>query len=120
MRPCRRPALATLALVLAACGSACGSAPPEASGPVPAAGEAPVWTLAWSDEFDGAAGAPVSDTRWVADTGGTGWGNREREYYTPGVENAALDGAGHLAITARVERADSPRHCWYGTCRYTS
>ena len=28
------------------------------------------WTLAWSDEFDGPAGAPVDATKWVAETGG--------------------------------------------------
>jgi beta-glucanase (GH16 family) len=116
MRQRRRPVLATLALTLAAC----GSASPGSSGPAPAVGEPPAWTLAWSDEFDGPAGAPVDGAKWVADTGGTGWGNREREYYTPGAENAALDGAGRLVITARAERADSPRGCWYGACRYTS
>ena len=77
------------------------------------------WSLAWSDEFDGARGSPVNATKWVADTGGRGWGNDEREYYTPGTENAALDGAGHLVITARAEQG-SRRRCWYGACRYTS
>ena len=77
------------------------------------------WVLAWSDEFEGAAGAPVDGTRWVADTGGKGWGNEEREYYTPGSRNAALDGSGHLVITARAE-SDASLTCWYGGCRYTS
>jgi beta-glucanase (GH16 family) len=118
MRQRRRPTLAILALTLAAC----GSAPPEASGPAPTpvAVQPPTWALAWSDEFDGAAGAPVDGAKWVADTGGTGWGNRERQYYTPGVENASLDGAGRLVITARAEPPDSRRQCWYGACRYTS
>jgi beta-glucanase (GH16 family) len=116
MRQCRRPVLAALALTLAAC----GSAPPESPSPAPVSGEAPTWTLAWSDEFDGPAGAPVDGAKWAVDTGGTGWGNRERQYYTSGVENAALDGAGRLVITARAEGPDSPRRCWYGACRYTS
>jgi beta-glucanase (GH16 family) len=77
------------------------------------------WTLAWSDEFEGAAGAAVDGAKWVADTGGQGWGNQEREFYTPGAENAVLDGAGHLVITARAEQS-AQRRCWYGTCRYTS
>ena len=77
------------------------------------------WTLAWNDEFDGAPGSPVNPMKWVADTGGQGWGNDEREYYTPGSENAALDGAGHLVITVRAEQG-SRRRCWYGACRYTS
>jgi beta-glucanase (GH16 family) len=83
-------------------------------------GPPPAWTLAWSDEFDGAAGSPVDGTKWVADTGGQGWGNQEREYYTAGAENASLDGAGHLVITARAEPPSSPYRCWYGTCRYSS
>ena len=77
------------------------------------------WTLAWSDEFDGPRGSPVNAAKWVADTGGQGWGNQEREYYTSGAENAALDGSGHLVITVRAERS-SRRRCWYGACRYTS
>ena len=82
-------------------------------------GAAPTgWALAWSDEFNGAAGAAVDSTKWVADTGGHGWGNQERQYYTPRA-NALLDGAGNLVITARVA-ADSSRQCWYGVCRYTS
>jgi beta-glucanase (GH16 family) len=78
------------------------------------------WTLAWSDEFDGPAGSAVDGTKWVADTGGQGWGNQEREYYTAGTENAVLDGGGRLVITARAEPSNSPYNCWYGTCRYTS
>ena len=71
----------------------------------------------WQDEFDGAAGATFDRTKWTADTGGNGWGNQEREFYTTNAENVALDGDGHLVITARV---DSRHTCWYGTCRYTS
>ena len=102
--------------------AACGSAAPGSSGPAPAPVAVPARTrvLVWSDEFDGRAGSPVDPTRWVADTGGQGWGNRERQYYTPGTENASLDGAGHLVITARAEVPDSSRQCWYGGCRYTS
>jgi beta-glucanase (GH16 family) len=77
-------------------------------------------TLAWHDEFDGPAGAPVDSTKWVADTGGHGWGNAEREYYTTRRENAALDGQGHLVITARAEPPRTSDRCWYGVCRYTS
>jgi beta-glucanase (GH16 family) len=101
--------------------SACGTAAPSPSGAVLPVGDGPppAWTLAWSDEFDGAAGAPVDGTKWVADTGGQGWGNKERQYYTLGAENASLDGAGRLVITARAEPS-SPRRCWYGSCRYTS
>ena len=78
------------------------------------------WTLAWSDEFDGAAGASFDGTKWVADTGGHGWGNQERQYYTTRPENVSLDGGGRLVITARAEPATSSYRCWYGTCLYTS
>jgi beta-glucanase (GH16 family) len=57
--------------------------------------------LAWSDEFDGPAGAPADAGTWRAEVGGHGWGNEELQYYTDGTANAALDGAGHLAITVR-------------------
>lgn len=71
----------------------------------------------WQDEFDGPAGATFNRTKWTADTGGNGFGNQEREFYTTNTDNVALDGSGHLVITARV---DSSHTCWYGTCRYTS
>lgn len=77
-------------------------------------------TLVWHDEFDGPAGAPVDSTKWVHDVGGQGGGNQELEYYTPGTQNAALDGDGHLVITAQVVPPGSTLACWYGPCRYTS
>ena len=62
---------------------------------------------------------PPDASKWKLDIGGTGWGNEEREYYTDSVNNAALDGLGHLVITAREEQPGRlPR--WYGQCRYTS
>lgn len=116
-----RPALViAVTLLLVACGSAgTGATAPPAPPPAPPA-PPPTWTLSWSDEFDGAPGAAVDGSKWVAETGGQGWGNQEREYYTPGTANAALDGSGHLVITARAEPSNSPYSCWYGTCRYTS
>lgn len=60
------------------------------------------WKLVWSDEFDGAAGQAPSAASWTADVG-TGWGNAQLEYDTDRTENAALDGQGHLVITARRE-----------------
>jgi beta-glucanase (GH16 family) len=102
-------------VTLPACGgqAATRSTPPDS---------APLqnWTLTWSDEFDGPAGTLVDGAKWVAETGGQGWGNQEREYYTARADNAALDGGGRLVITARAESLDSSYHCWYGACRYTS
>jgi beta-glucanase (GH16 family) len=74
----------------------------------------------WRDEFDGPAGATFDRTKWVADTGGEGFGNKERQFYTTRPENVALDGSGHLVITARAEPPVRAYSCWYGPCRYTS
>jgi beta-glucanase (GH16 family) len=59
------------------------------------------WSLVWSDEFDGPAGAPPSSDTWRPEVGGHGWGNDELQYYTDTVDNASLDGNGNLAITVR-------------------
>lgn len=58
---------------------------------------------AWSDEFDGPAGAAPDPHTWRPETGGHGWGNKELQHYTAEAANAALDGDGHLAITARYD-----------------
>ncbi|WP_033295475.1 glycoside hydrolase family 16 protein [Amycolatopsis jejuensis] len=84
-------------------------------GPAAAAGR----TLVWSDEFDGAAGSAPDPGKWNHDVGGDGWGNKELEYYTDSTRNAALDGEGHLNITARSENPEGAS-CWYGACRYSS
>jgi beta-glucanase (GH16 family) len=96
-------------------GGATQPAPPsDASGDGALAG----WTLTWSDEFNGPDGSAVDPTKWTHDTGGTGWGNNELEYYTNGTQNAALQG-GYLVITATTQGAAQYK-CSYGTCNYTS
>ena len=72
----------------------------------------------WVDEFDGPAGSPVDGSRWAHDVGGTGWGNRQLEYYSP--SNATLDGAGNLEIVARPADVSTSPSCWYGNCHFTS
>ncbi len=74
--------------------------------------------VAFSDTFDGPAGAAVDSSKWQIETGDN-VNNHERQYYTSGNKNAALDGQGHLVITARRENPADYR-CWYGTCQYTS
>jgi beta-glucanase (GH16 family) len=59
------------------------------------------WRLVWSDDFNGATGARIDPARWSHEIGGDGWGNGELQFHT--ADNAALDGAGHLVITARRE-----------------
>jgi len=53
----------------------------------------------WSDEFD-KEGLPDT-SKWSYETGGSGWGNHELEYYTAG-KNAAIHN-GILTIEARKE-----------------
>jgi len=81
---------------------------------------APSLSPVWHDEFDGPAGASFDRVKWVADTGGHGFGNKERQFYTTRGENVALDGKGHLVITARAEPSPSAYECWYGRCLHTS
>jgi beta-glucanase (GH16 family) len=82
------------------------------------------WSLVWSDEFNDPAGTPPNSANWTHEIGdGTvngipGWGNSELQYYTDSIENAATDGNGNLAITAR--EADGSLQCYYGPCEYTS
>jgi beta-glucanase (GH16 family) len=71
--------------------------------------------LVWSDEFD-RNGLPDS-TKWAYDTGGSGGGNNEAEYYTNArLKNAHCDGS-HLVISAIREDTGT---CWYGPCKFTS
>ena len=100
-----RNAVALLALFAV---SACTS-PPAALPPAGAPDAAlPGWTLAWSDEFEG---AELDRTKWVAETGGHGWGNKELQHYTDRPENLRVAG-GNLIIEARRET--------YGQSDYTS
>ncbi len=107
-----------LALVTLTGNFACGGSsspstpPPGGNNPPPSTG---TWTLAWSDEFNGTDGSAPDPTKWVAETGGWGWGNQELEYYTSRLENAHQEG-GNLVITAKKEDYTGPD----GTRNYTS
>lgn len=73
---------------------------------------------AFSDDFDGPAGSAVDGSKWRLETGDN-VSNHERQYYTGGTDNAALDGQGNLVITAKKENPGNYT-CWYGPCEYTS
>ena len=73
----------------------------------------------WNEDFNGAAGTGVDTSKWNFDTGGSGFGNQELEYYTSGTSNVAMDGQGHLVITAR-KGSGGHNDCWNGTCQFTS
>ncbi|MFE2724237.1 family 16 glycosylhydrolase [Kitasatospora sp. NPDC059327] len=88
-------------------------------GPTPvSAAPMTVQAVNFEDNFDGPAGSAVDAGRWQTETGDN-VNNHERQYYTAGNANAALDGQGHLVITARRENPANYQ-CWYGTCQYTS
>jgi beta-glucanase (GH16 family) len=82
------------------------------------------WSLVWSDEFNGPAGAPPDPANWsyelgdVNPGGSNGWGNEELQYYTDDTDNVATDGSGNLVIT--VDAADGSRECYYGPCEFES
>ena len=83
----------TLAIAVVFCTTMLSSA-------VPARAQTPIW----ADEFEGTTLNPAN---WevMLGTGTTyglpaGWGNNEWQYYTDSRDNSALDGNGHLVITA--------------------
>jgi len=112
-------ALSVVALASLTTGPASGEPTPSArtakSDARPAAGPAAV---TFSDEFDGPAGSAVDGGKWQIETGDN-VNNHERQWYTGGNNNAALNGQGQLVITARRENPANYQ-CWYGRCEYTS
>lgn len=82
--------------------------------------EGQTWRLSWGDEFNGRAGERVDAAKWSAEVGGSGWGNKEFEFYTDRAKNAHTDGRGSLVIKAFRETLPPNFACWYGPCLYTS
>jgi beta-glucanase (GH16 family) len=74
-----------------------------------------LWTLKWSDEFDGANGNGVDSNKWIYEIGNGegGWGNAELEYYTDSTNNV-FQRDGNLVIKAIKEPAPG------GVQQYTS
>jgi beta-glucanase (GH16 family) len=60
----------------------------------------PATRLVFADEFNGASGSKPDGSKWTIDPG-TGQ-NGEVQYYTNN-DNAAMDGAGHLVMSAKKE-----------------
>jgi beta-glucanase (GH16 family) len=92
-----------------------------AAGPATGAVPAPGVTAAaatFTDDFNGPAGSGIDSTKWHFETGDN-VNNHERQWYTSGTANAAMDGLGHLVITAKRENPGN-YNCWYGRCEYTS
>lgn len=66
------------------------------------------WELVWADEFEGSV---LNTENWIVETGASGWGNHELQFYTKRPENLRLEN-GFLVIEARQED--------YRGSRYTS
>jgi beta-glucanase (GH16 family) len=58
----------------------------------------------WSDEFDGSS---IDAGTWNFETGGSGWGNHEQEYYQ--AANAMIEN-GNLVITGKKETVGSNKY----------
>jgi beta-glucanase (GH16 family) len=78
------------------------------------------WNLTWSDEFDSPSPSGINLNKWTAEVGGSGWGNKELQFYTNDARNAFLNGKGSLVITALKQKLGQIDTCWYGECRYSS
>lgn len=69
------------------------------------------WQTTWSEDFSGSRGTAPSSTKWQTDTGtsypggAAQWGTGETETYVDSRNNLALDGDGHLKITASRDSA---------------
>ncbi|MEU9685487.1 RICIN domain-containing protein [Amycolatopsis japonica] len=98
-----------------AAGVLLGSLPATTQTP---AAEAAVMAATFTDDFNGPVGAGIDTSKWHFETGDN-VNNHERQWYTSGTNNAALDGQGNLVITAKKENPGN-YNCWYGRCEYTS
>lgn len=78
----------------------------------------------WSEEFNGAAGAPTDPAIWVAQNGdgvafgNRGWGNNERQWYDDKI--SSTDGKGSFILNATKTGA-SANNCYYkAPCEWLS
>jgi beta-glucanase (GH16 family) len=97
--------LALVLLLGGACGNPARMMQEDPNGPI--VWQPGQWTVVWQDEFEGPVGSPPDPKRWKHQIGEDMWGNKELEYYTDSANNSALDGDGHLLITALQEAAGS-------------
>ena len=65
------------------------------------------WVLTWSDEFNGTDGSSPDTRKWNVETGGSGWGNDELQYYTSRSQNVRQQD-GNLIIEAIHEKFVGP------------
>jgi beta-glucanase (GH16 family) len=60
----------------------------------------------WNDEFNGTS---LDETIWTRETGGSGWGNNELQFYTNRTDNAFVSN-GNLTIEAKKENFDTRQY----------
>ena len=75
----------------------------------PSSSDSTNYELVWSDEFNGNA---VDTTSWNFETGGSGWGNHEQEYYQRA--NATVSDS-NLVIEGRREDLEFPEAVYHYT-----
>lgn len=98
-----RHALTRTCIALALCATALSVSAQQRRQKPETRGARPGWSLSWSDEFDRPEGSGVDRAKWVTETGGGGWGNRELQTYTDRTKNARIEG-GNLVIHTLRER----------------
>jgi beta-glucanase (GH16 family) len=92
---------------------------PAVATPASGASDVAIQATTFADEFNGPAGTGIDKSKWNVETGNNSGNNHEYQYYTNSTSNAAMDGQGHLVITARKENPGNYQ-CWNGRCQYTS
>jgi beta-glucanase (GH16 family) len=92
-----------LACVCASCGSDSSFTTDDSVVIKPVVPMGATWSLVMEDQFEGEAGSAPSAI-WTPEVRGDGFGNGQLEFDTDRLENASLDGQGHLVITARKEQ----------------
>jgi beta-glucanase (GH16 family) len=96
-----------LSVVALALGVACRSGSTQQQSGAQSSAAKSVWNLTWSDEFDGPDGSAPDPTKWVVESGGSGWGNSELQYYTSRRENVRQE-KGNLVIETIPEKFAGP------------
>jgi len=79
-----KPTLLLFALLLTICSSRLSDA--QCSGVANSTTGAVTWTPQWCDEFDGSS---IDTSKWTFDTGSSGFGNNELEFYCDPSSNSA-------------------------------
>src|SRR5258708_15538995 len=83
------PGVRTISVLLLTCLCTAILGPLLPACPTAYAANPAVWSLVWSDEFDGPNGSAGDSSQLSFDVGGNGWGNNEPQTYTNRTPNAS-------------------------------